>query len=157
MQSAWDIALAPEYPDTYSFTCPMGRNHTVVDIQKSRLLTIGEQKMKRRIKDIVNTCRETGDIMTFTDFKICIDGIYYHLRASTGYPDLSRESENHLRIADNLCATISDCFDDERDNLVNWFKGIPCSFCHPATGNEVPIKVRMDYELFTTFLNIVCY
>ncbi len=108
--------------------------------------------MKRRIKDIVTDCRETGEIMTFSDFKTCIDGIYYHLRASTLYPDLSPASQNHLRVADNLCTAISDCFDDERDNLVNWFKGEPCRFRHPATGNEVQIKVRMDYEAIYYFL-----
>ena len=90
--------------------------------------------------------------MSLSDFKTCINAIYFHIGQAMKYEDGSRLSNNHLRIADNICAATSDCFLDENDNLVNWFKGEECSFTQPVTRQKTKIKVRDDYEAVYCFL-----
>ena len=102
--------------------------------------------MSRSVKEIIEYCRETKEEMSLSDFKTCINAIYFHIGQAMKYEDGSRLSNNHLRIADNICAATSDCFLDENDNLVNWFKGEECSFTHPVTRKKIIIKVRDDYE-----------
>lgn len=107
--------------------------------------------MSRSVKEIIEYCRETKEEMSLSDFKTCINAIYFHIGQAMKYEDGSRLSNNHLRIADNICAATSDCFLDENDNLVNWFKGEECSFTHPVTRKKI-IKVRDDYEAIYCFL-----
>ena len=108
--------------------------------------------MSRSVKEIIEYCRETKEEMSLSDFKTCINAIYFHIGQAMKYEDGSRLSNNHLRIADNICAATSDCFLDENDNLVNWFKGEDCSFTHPVTRKKAIIKVRDDYEAIYCFL-----
>ncbi len=108
--------------------------------------------MSRSVKEIIEYCREAKEEMSLSDFKTCINAIYFHIGQAMKYEDGSRLSNNHLRIADNICAATSDCFLDENDNLVNWFKGEECSFTHPVTRKKTIIKVRDDYEAIYCFL-----
>ena len=108
--------------------------------------------MSRSVKEIIEYCRETKEEMSLSDFKTCINAIYFHIGQAMKYEDGSRLSNKHLRIADNICAATSDCFLDENDNLVNWFKGEECSFTHPVTRKKTKIKVRDDYEAVYCFL-----
>ena len=108
--------------------------------------------MSRSVKEIIEYCRETKEEMSLSDFKTCINAIYFHIGQAMKYEDGSRLSNNHLRIADNICAATSDCFLDENDNLVNWFKCEECSFTHPVTRKKTIINVRDDYEAIYCFL-----
>ena len=108
--------------------------------------------MSRSVKEIIEYCREAKEEMSLSDFKTCINAIYFHIGQAMKYEDGSRLSNNHLRIADNICAATSDCFLDENDNLVNWFKGEECSITHPVTRKKTIIKVRDDYEAIYCFL-----
>ena len=108
--------------------------------------------MSRSVKEIIEYCRETKEEMSLSDFKTCINAIYFHIGQAMKYEDGSRLSNNHLRIADNICAATSDCFLDENDNLVNWFKGEECFFTNPVTRKKTIIKVRDDYEAIYCFL-----
>ncbi len=101
--------------------------------------------MKIQIKDRLTESHEEEATITLSDFKVCVDGIYYHLQASTLYSEHSRVSQSHLRVVDQLCVAISDCFDDE-DNFMNWLHDEPCRFQHPVTGKHIELKVRMEYE-----------
>lgn len=108
--------------------------------------------MSRSVKEIIEYCRETKEEMSLSDFKTCINAIYFHIGQAMKYEDGSWLSNNHLRIADNICAATSDRFLDENDNLVNWFKGEECSFTHPVTRKKTKIKVHDDYEAVYCFL-----
>lgn len=108
--------------------------------------------MSRSVKEIIEYCREAKEEMSLSDFKTCINAIYFHIGQAMKYEDGSRLSNNHLRIADNICAATSDCFLDENDNLVNWFKGEECFFTHPVTRQKTKIKVHDDYEAVYCFL-----
>lgn len=107
-----------------------------------------------RVRIIITDCRESHEIMSLSDFKHCLDAIYYHLKKAAAYEDGSSQSQKHMKIADGVCEAVSDCFIDRNDNLVNWFHGEPCKFHHPLTGNDIEVKVRDDYEAIYNFL---CY
>lgn len=102
--------------------------------------------MSRSIKEIIRHCRETKEEMSLSDFKTCINAIYFHLCQAIEYEDGNQMSNNHLKIADRICAATADCFLDERDNLVNWFKGKECTFCHPTTHQTIKTEIRDDCD-----------
>ena len=108
--------------------------------------------MSRNVKEIIDNCREAKEEMSLSDFKTCIDAIYFHIGQAFKYEDASQMCNQHLKIATNICLATSDCFLDEKDNLTNWFKGDKCSFIHPDTRKEVEIRVRDDYEAIYYFL-----
>ncbi len=108
--------------------------------------------MRKSIKENIRNCRESNDEMNSSDFKDCVNAVYFHLGQAMKYEDGSRMSNNHLRIADNICAATSDCFLDEEDNLVNWFKGEECAFCHPVTRQTIKIRIRDDCDAIYFFL-----
>lgn len=105
------------------------------------------------VKEIIEYCRETKEEMSLSEFKTCVNAVYFHIGQAFKYEDGSRMSESHMNIASNICLAISDCFLDENDNLTKWFKGEQCSFIHPVTRKEIEIKVRDDYEAIYYFLS----
>lgn len=108
--------------------------------------------MSRSVKEIIENCREAKEEMSLSDFKTCINAIYFHLGQAFKYEDGSQQSNNHLNIANRICLATSDCFLDEKENLTNWFKGDKCYFTHPETKKDVEIRVRDDYEAIYYFL-----
>lgn len=109
--------------------------------------------MKRTVREIIAECKGGREVMTLADFNLCVKTILAHLNHACFYPDGSRESKKHFKIADNICLAVEDCFSDKNSNLVNWFRREPCEFYHPLTGNGVKIEVRDDTEAIYYFLH----
>lgn len=108
--------------------------------------------MKRTVREIISDCRDGNEVMSLGEFVICLKAINNHLKAACLFPDGSRESKKHFRIADEICLAVEDCFSDQNDNLINWFRRGPCRFRHPDTGKDVTVEVRDDIEAIYYFL-----
>ena len=109
--------------------------------------------MKRTVREILDECRHGREVMSLRDFTVCIKTIHAHLNLACFAPDGSRESKRHLKMADDICLAVEDCFADKNSNLVNWFRREPCEFHHPLTGNDVKVEVRDDIEAIYCFLH----
>lgn len=109
--------------------------------------------MKRTVREILAECRGGREIMSLSDFKFCIKTIHVHIKLACFFPDGSRESRQHLKMADDICLAVEDCFADKNSNLINWFRREPCEFHHPLMGNDVKIEVRDDPEAIYYFLH----
>lgn len=109
--------------------------------------------MKRTVREILAECRGGREIMSLSDFKFCIKTIHVHIKLAGFFPDGSRESMRHLKMADDICLAVEDCFVDKNSNLINWFRREPCVFHHPMMGNDVKIEVRDDPEAIYYFLH----
>lgn len=110
--------------------------------------------MRRKIREILAECKEGSEVMSFHDFKFCVKTIYAHLSLAGIFPDGSRESKRHLKMAGIICHALEDCFVDRNGNLVKWFRHESCEFRHPQSGNDIRIHVRNDQEAIYCFL---CY
>lgn len=109
--------------------------------------------MKRAVREIITDYRDGREVMSLSEFGICLKAINDHLKAACLFPDGSRESKKHFRIADDICLAVEDCFADRNSNLVNWFRRDPCEFHHPVTGKDVTVEVRDDIEAIYYFLH----
>ena len=109
--------------------------------------------MKRTVREILAECKGGREVMSLRDFTLCIKTIHAHLNLACFSPDGSRESKRHLKMADDICLAVEDCFADQNSNLVNWFRREPCEFHHPLTGNDVKVEVRDDIEAIYYFLH----
>lgn len=102
--------------------------------------------MKRTVREILAECKGGREVMSLRDFTLCIKTIHAHLNLACFSPDGSRESKRHLKMADDICLAVEDCFADQNSNLVNWFRREPCEFHHPLAENDVKVEVRDDIE-----------
>ena len=109
--------------------------------------------MKRTVREILAECKGGREVMSLRDFTLCIKTIHAHLNLACFSPDGSRESKRHLKMADDICLAVEDCFADQNSNLVNWFRREPCEFHHPLTENDVKVEVRDDIEAIYYFLH----
>lgn len=109
--------------------------------------------MKRTVREILAECKGGRELMSLRDFTLCIKTIHAHLNLACFSPDGSRESKRHLKMADDICLAVEDCFADQNSNLVNWFRREPCEFHHPLTGSYVKVEVRDDIEAIYYFLH----
>lgn len=109
--------------------------------------------MKRTVGEILAECKGGREVMSLRDFTRCIKTIRSHLNLAGFSPDGSREAKRHLKMADDICLAVEDCFSDKNSNLVNWFRREPCEFRHPLTGNDVKVEVRDDIEAIYGFLH----
>ena len=84
--------------------------------------------MIRTVREILAECKGGREVMSLRDFTLCIKTIHAHLNLACFSPDGSRESKRHLKMADDICLAVEDCFADKNSNLVNWFRREPCEF-----------------------------
>lgn len=95
--------------------------------------------MKRTVREILAECKGGREVMSLRDFTLCIKTIHAQLNLACFSPDGSKESRRHMKMADDICLAVEDCFADQNSNLVNWFRRKPCEFHHPLTGNDVKV------------------
>ena len=66
--------------------------------------------MKRTVREILAECKGGREVMSLRDFTLCIKTIHAHLNLACFSPDGSRESKRHLKMADDICLAVEDCF-----------------------------------------------
>ena len=107
--------------------------------------------MSRSVKEIVETCHETKEEMSLSDFRTCVDTVYIRIGQAFRHAGETK-MPNCMEKAADMCTEISSCFLDEEGNLAKWFLGEKCSFIHPVTRKTVEMKVRDNYVAIYYFL-----
>ncbi len=107
--------------------------------------------MTRSIKDLIKDYKDTNELMSLDDFKLCIKEAKHHLAIVEQHESMNTVCKTHLNIAAWITVEVAACFDNQ-ENLVNWIRGKSCSYYHPITRRKVEVKVRDDYEAIYMFL-----
>ena len=107
--------------------------------------------MSKSVVEIVKNCRETNEEMSLSDFKTCVDAVFYRIGHAFKHAEENGVPES-VEIASKMCTEISSCFLDKEGNLAKWFLGEKCSFIHPVTRKTVEMKVRDHYAAIYYFL-----
>lgn len=107
--------------------------------------------MSRSVKEIVESCHETKEEMSLSDFRICVDEVYIRIGQAFRHAG-EIKMPNCMEKAADMCTEISSCFLDKEGNLAKWFLGEKCSFIHPVTRKTIEMKVRDNYVAIYYFL-----